>query len=335
MIIFTQIKTNFLTSLHTIFDQINKHSIEKIPFFLLVDFDMKQMQFYTIQELEKTTIQIQFPAFRYCKKSSKLFNDIQLKAFPMSIDMYKAKFETVMKHLQYGNTYLTNLTAETPVQTRATLEEIFHSSKATYKILYKNEWVCFSPETFIKIKNGKIYSHPMKGTIDASIENAKEIILHDKKEIAEHYTIVDLIRNDISQVATNVQVKRFRYIDEIETQHKTLLQVSSEVVGDLPTNYKTDLASILFKLLPAGSISGAPKTKTIDIIREAENYKRGFYTGVAFYFDGETIDSCVLIRFIEQKGNEWVYKSGGGITTQSEMEKEYEELIQQIYVPIV
>jgi para-aminobenzoate synthetase component I len=174
----------------------------------------------------------------------------------------------------------------------------------------------------------------MKGTIDSSIPNAKHILLHDEKEIAEHYTIVDLIRNDLSQVASNVQVKRFRYIDEIKTQYKTLLQVSSEIEGDLPLNYKENLADIIFKLLPAGSISGAPKTKTLQIINEAEQYNRGFYTGVAFYFDGENIDSCVLIRFLENTPLGMVYKSGGGITIQSELKKEYDELLNKIYVPI-
>jgi para-aminobenzoate synthetase component 1 len=173
----------------------------------------------------------------------------------------------------------------------------------------------------------------MKGTIDASIENAEQLILQDDKETAEHYTIVDLIRNDISIVATHVQVEKFRYIDTIKTSNKTLLQVSSKIVGELPTNYLEQLGNIIFSLLPAGSISGAPKKKTLEIIQEAEKVDRGFYTGTCFYFDGKSIDSCVLIRFIEQTSNGLVYKSGGGITINSDVEKEYQELIDKIYVP--
>jgi len=94
------------------------------------------------------------------------------------------------------------------------------------------------------------------------------------------------------------------------------------------------LGDILFSLLPAGSISGAPKAKTLEIINQAEGYNRGFYTGICGWFDGENFDSAVMIRFIEQNGENLIFKSGGGITAQSELTKEYEELIQKVYVPI-
>jgi para-aminobenzoate synthetase component 1 len=94
------------------------------------------------------------------------------------------------------------------------------------------------------------------------------------------------------------------------------------------------LGDLLFSLLPAGSISGAPKKKTIETIQESEACPRGYYTGVAFYFDGEHIDSCVMIRFIEKVNGEYFYRSGGGITVNSDMEKEYQELNDKIYVPI-
>ena len=94
------------------------------------------------------------------------------------------------------------------------------------------------------------------------------------------------------------------------------------------------LGEILFKLLPAGSITGAPKKKTMEIIAEAEGYDRGFYTGVMGYFDGKQLDSAVMIRFLEQTQQGLLFKSGGGITSQSVAENEYEELKQKIYVPI-
>jgi len=174
----------------------------------------------------------------------------------------------------------------------------------------------------------------MKGTIDASLPDAEQLILSDAKELSEHVTIVDLIRNDLSGVAKNVEVNRFRYIEKIKTNQKDLLQVSSEIAGDLSDDYASHIGSILISLLPAGSISGAPKKKTIQIIQEAEKEKREFYTGVFGYFDGENLDSAVMIRFIEQAGNDFYYRSGGGITAQSEAEKEYQEAIDKIYVPI-
>ena len=94
------------------------------------------------------------------------------------------------------------------------------------------------------------------------------------------------------------------------------------------------LGDILFSMLPAGSITGAPKKKTMQIIREAEGYERGFYTGITGYFDGDSLDSAVMIRFVEQEADGMYFKSGGGITFKSDARSEYEEMKQKIYVPI-
>ena len=101
----------------------------------------------------------------------------------------------------------------------------------------------------------------------------------------------------------------------------------------MPENWQNNIGSLLEKLLPAGSISGAPKKKTIEIINAAETHYRGYYTGIAGYFDGENIDTCVLIRLIENTNNGLIYKSGGGITCNSNPILEYQELIQKIYIP--
>ena len=113
-----------------------------------------------------------------------------------------------------------------------------------------------------------------------------------------------------------------------------ILQTSSEICGELPEDYKRQLGDILFSMLPAGSITGAPKKKTMQIIREAEGYERGFYTGITGYFDGDNMDSAVMIRFVEQEADGMYFKSGGGITFKSDARNEYEEMKQKIYVPI-
>ena len=214
------------------------------------------------------------------------------------------------------------------------LKEMFFLSRAKYKLLFTENFLVFSPETFVRISDGKIFAYPMKGTIDASIPGAIEKILSDRKEMAEHVTIVDLIRNDLSAVAKNVQVIRFRYVDEIKTIHKNLLQISSEIQGDLVTDSLSHLGDILLSMLPAGSVSGAPKCKTIDIIRQAEKEPRGYYTGVFGVFDGNVFDSGVMIRFVENDRGVLFYRSGGGITTQSSAKAEYEEAIDKVYVPL-
>lgn len=259
---------------------------------------------------------------------------IHWQSFPESLDIYRHSFNIVQRNIFAGNSFLTNLTCRTPIETNLTLQDIYFRSKAIYKLWLKDSFTVFSPEIFVRIHQGKISSYPMKGTIDASIPDASRLLMDDPKEAAEHATIVDLIRNDLSMVANQVSVSRYRYIDTLQTNQGAILQTSSEIQGVLPEDYQEHLGEIIFKLLPAGSITGAPKKKTMQIIQEAENYDRGFYTGIMGYFDGENLDSAVMIRFVEQEGEKMYFKSGGGITCQSDVESEYNEMKQKVYVPI-
>jgi para-aminobenzoate synthetase component 1 len=152
--------------------------------------------------------------------------------------------------------------------------------------------------------------------------------------MAEHVMIVDLMRNDLGRLGTNIQVKKFRYVEKIKAGNKELLQVSSEITATLPENWRNNLGDILNKLLPAGSITGTPKKSTVDIIARIEDYNREFYTGVFGIFDGENLYSAVMIRFIERENEKLYYKSGGGITLDSSAKSEYEELIDKIYLPL-
>lgn len=116
----------------------------------------------------------------------------------------------------------------------------------------------------------------MKGTINATLPNTAMLLHKDYKEECKHYTIVDLIRNDLNQIADKVRVKKFRYVD--------------------------------------GSISGAPKLATVRLIQQAEDTPRGYYTRVFDYFDGHNLDSAVMIRYIEKEANQYYFCSDGGIT---------------------
>ncbi|MCX6231318.1 MAG: aminodeoxychorismate synthase component I [Bacteroidetes bacterium] len=312
----------------------NKYGAERTPFLFIIDFEMKQPLVFKLNEVQSDILYdingISNVIYQKLKNNSKY--TLSKKAIDFSI--YKLAFDKVKNHLNYGNSYLVNLTQPTEIEINLSLENIFLLSQAKYKLCFKDEFVVFSPEIFIQIKDQTISSFPMKGTIDAAIPNAAKIILSDEKETAEHYTIVDLIRNDLSMVAKDVKVEKFRYIDHLQTSNKNLLQVSSKISGLLPSDYCERIGDIIFKLLPAGSISGAPKIKTLDIIKKTELYNRGYYTGIVGLFDGQNLDSGVMIRFIEKTQHGLVYKSGGGITTMSEAENEYQELIDKVYVPI-
>lgn len=312
---------------------LNTWGQEKVPFLFWIDFELEKPVALKLNEIDSHKILFDINGVTNIK-SKPIKAGKPLTKKPISLSDYKSKFNKVAYHLNYGDSFLTNLTVRTEIETNQSMHDLFQSSKAKYKLLVNDEFLVFSPETFIQIHEGKIYSFPMKGTIDASIPGASEIILNNVKEKSEHVTIVDLIRNDLSMVASNVKVARFRYLDKITTSHKDLLQVSSEIVGTLTDGYQSRLGEILISLLPAGSVSGAPKTKTLEIIAQAEQEKRGYYTGIVGYFDGEKLDCGVMIRFIEKKNNRYFYRSGGGITTQSDVEMEYQEMIDKVYVPI-
>ncbi|ADX67838.1 aminodeoxychorismate synthase component I [Weeksella virosa] len=305
----------------------NTFGKQGVPFFFMINFLKTEAEIYPLSELPET---IRYQLNTQKKSSTQT---IELEKKPISFAEYQKKFNLVHEAILRGDSYLLNLTQPTAIKTKTSLPFIFENSHAKFKLLTEN-FVCFSPERFIKIQDNKIFSYPMKGTIDATIPDAEKRILSDEKEAAEHATIVDLIRNDLSQIAENVTVSRYRYIDTIQTPQKTLLQVSSEIVGDLPDDYTARLGTIFDALLPAGSICGAPKPKTLELILRAEEYDRNYYTGVFGIFDGKNLDSAVMIRFIENINGDLYYKSGGGITSKSNAESEYRELLQKIYVPI-
>lgn len=316
-------------------ERMNTMGVQKIPFLFVIDFEMKNPLVIALDQLDPNQILYDIRGkSNYHDPKPNLPNSFTFKKKPVPLKIYRPAYERVVQELNYGNSFLLNLTFPTGITTNISLLQLYHLSKATYKLWIKDQCVVFSPEAFVRIKDGTISSYPMKGTIDASLPNAAERILNDPKEFSEHATIVDLIRNDLSCVATKVKVARFRYIDEIKTSQKTLLQVSSEITGQLPEDYQTRLGDIIYSLLPAGSICGAPKRKTIEIIKEVEHHPRRYFTGVFGYFDGQYLDSGVMIRFIEQQEDQLMFKSGGGITAQSELSLEYQEMIDKVYVPI-
>lgn len=319
---------------HQKFMEMDELSVQKVPYFFIIDFLTENVEIFKENEIEKSGLLIDFQHYSNTKIQDELHKKIEWKSFPETLESFKTGFDEVQKNIRFGNSYLVNYTRKTKIETNLTLEEIFYHSSAKYKVFYKDFFVLFSPETFVKIIDGKILTYPMKGTIDASLDNAAEILKNDKKEKAEHYTVVDLLRNDLSMVADNVKVDKFQYIDFIKTKQKDLYAMSSEISGNLKPEFDGKLGSIMKKLLPAGSILGAPKPKTLEIILNAEGYKRGYYTGVCGWFDGKNVDSCVMIRFIEKEGDELYFKSGGGITHMSKLEDEYQEMKNKIYVPI-
>lgn len=316
-------------------DAINKYASEHIAFLFFVSYDGGTAYVSKLSDINPKVLRYHLGSITNDTATGQTVpRKLRWNPLPQSFEQYHRSFQIVKENILRGNSYLVNLTCTTPIDTNLTLSDIYAMAEAKYKMLAADSFVFFSPETFVRIKDGKrICSYPMKGTIDATIPDAEKQLMEDEKEAAEHATITDLIRNDLSRIASHVRVKRYRYIDRLETRNGPILQTSTEIEGCLPEDAESRIGDILFSMLPAGSITGAPKKKTMEIISQAESYHRGFYSGVAGVYDGKDLDSCVMIRYIEKNGREMTYDSGGGITSKSDPHKEYEEMIQKIYIP--
>ncbi|WP_369385008.1 aminodeoxychorismate synthase component I [Sulfurospirillum arsenophilum] len=305
---------------------------EREPFFFVIDYAAKQFEAFPLNALPNGILY-------QLEAQNNALKNFTCKAFswqktPPFKEHYLSQVDAVIEEIKAGNTYLLNLTAPTRVNLSCSLENLFYTANAPFKLCYHEKFVCFSPERFVQIADNHISTYPMKGTIDASIPNAEHIILNDEKEKAEHVMVVDLLRNDLSMVSREVRVERFRYVEKIQAGAKELLQVSSKITGKLDENWHENVGDIIATLLPAGSISGTPKRSSVEIIERIEGYSRGFFTGIFGIYDGKSLDSAVMIRFLEKTKEGHVFKSGGGITLLSEAQKEYDELCDKVYIPV-
>jgi len=313
------------------FDTINLLGQNSTPFLFIISYDKTKIFAQALDKLDDDIFYKLEDWRNYpVKKREKEFT---FSKSPVSFLAYKKAFEHILVEIRSGNTYLLNLTFKTPIKSSFDLKEIFTYARAKFKLYFKGQFICFSPERFVDIQNRTIATHPMKGTIDADLPHAEESILNNEKEKAEHVMIVDLMRNDLGIVGTDVKVEKFRYVEKIKAGRKELLQVSSKITAKLNENWRDNIGTLLDNLTPAGSVTGTPKRSTVNIINNIENYDRGFYTGIFGVFDGKDLRSGVMIRFIEEENGTLIYKSGGGITIDSDAQSEYEELIDKIYLP--
>lgn len=314
------------------FETINALGQNRTPFLFIISYDTKKIFAKALDKLDddifyKLENWRNYPV----KKRTK---EVTFSKSPVAFSSYQKALNKILEQIRSGNTYLLNLTFKTPIETNYSLKDIFTYARAKFKLYYKDEFTCFSPECFVQMQGDQIATYPMKGTIDANIPDAKACILADEKEMAEHVMIVDLMRNDLGIIGSDVKVKKFRYVEKIKAGKKELLQVSSKITATLPKNWQDNIGTLLSHILPAGSITGTPKRSTVQIINNVEDFDRGFYTGVFGIFDGTALRSGVMIRFIEkEKDGKLYYKSGGGITIDSDTKREYEELIDKIYLP--
>ena len=191
-----------------------------------------------MKDAKSLGFEFEIKGFRNFNTQDKSLSSRTLSIDPVPKEVYANSFRKVVEEIYKGNTFA-QPNFSSAIHANLKLEDVFHYAKAPYKLIHKNRFVVYSPECFIKIQDGYIYSYPMKGTINAQLPNAKKILKTDPKEINEHNTIVDLIRNDLSKVAKHVKVTRFRYLDKIITQKNEIYHTSSEIKGKLSPIGKT------------------------------------------------------------------------------------------------
>jgi anthranilate synthase component 1 len=188
-----------------------------------------------------------------------------------------------------------------------------------------------SPETLVKLENGRLFTYPLAGTRPRGKNDEEDLrlekeLLADEKERAEHNMLVDLGRNDIGKISKigTVQVEKYMSIE----RYSHVMHIGSTVGGDIRDD--KDALDAVDAILPAGTLSGAPKLRACEIINELENNKRGIYGGAIGYisFTGN-LDTCIAIRLAFSKNGKVFVRSGAGIVADSVPEKEYRECIQK------
>jgi len=188
-----------------------------------------------------------------------------------------------------------------------------------------------SPETLVKLENGVLHTFPLAGTRPRG-KNAEEDIalekelLADKKELSEHNMLVDLGRNDLGKISRfgTVQVEKLHSIERFSH----VMHIGSTVRGEI--DEKHDAFDAIEAVLPAGTLSGAPKIRACQLIGELENNKRGIYGGAIGYIDfAGNMDTCIAIRIAYKKNGKVFVRSGAGIVADSVPEKEFEECINK------
>jgi para-aminobenzoate synthetase/4-amino-4-deoxychorismate lyase len=263
-------------------------------------------------------------------------HEVKLQADGLEIDyeQYEAKITRIKEYLLAGDTYQVNFTDRMTGTVEGDLLSLFEDllSKqpvpyAAFLNLEETALLSFSPELFFQMSGRNIVVKPMKGTwprgkdVDEDLR-AAALLQDDAKNRSEHVMIVDLLRNDLGKIseAGSVHVEELFSVE----RYRTLLQMTSTISG--PVSEGVTACDAFRSLFPSGSITGAPKRRTMEIIRELESEPRGAYTGAIGYFSPNG-DACfnVAIRTLAVGDGSFTLGVGGGITAGSETENEYEE----------
>ncbi|MDF1646985.1 MAG: aminodeoxychorismate synthase component I [Legionellaceae bacterium] len=248
---------------------------------------------------------------------------------------YETAFARVKQHIRAGDTYQVNLTAKYVFDLLGSSCDLYTLLRERQKVAYSAriempdyEILSFSPELFFSKIKHKMYAKPMKGTMPRAADTLQDkanqdFLVTDVKSRAENTMIVDLLRNDLSGISklSSVQVSKLLEVETYETVHQMTSSIESDVDVDL------NFSEVIQALFPCGSITGAPKRRTMEIIDDLEAEPRHVYTGAIGYITPDN-DMCfnIPIRTLLCRGTQGELGVGGGIVHDSTLQSEFEEL---------
>lgn len=295
---------------------------------------------------------LHFVAFRDCCNDIPSYlnsnKNIDLMIDSLSFVDYQKSFAEVQHALINGESYQINLTKNISATTKLTSQELYNKLKQQQSVKYaaylpflNPDIISISPELFFKKNADNLFVKPMKGTAKLTGNDLEDLKIYQElsscdKNRAENLIIVDLLRNDLSAIAKTYSVK----VDKLFLieKYKNLLQMITQISAKV--DKQISFRKILDGLFPCGSITGAPKKRTIELIKQIEKDKRGVYTGSIGYIMPNN-DMCfnVAIRTIQKYQDNLQIGVGGGITVYSDVQSEWQEMnikinfIRQIYQP--
>ena len=302
-------------------DDFNHHLTNKKT----IDASQKMREIDSLEEIDKI------------RKEITKHLPIELKSdfrYLFSKDEYCEMVEKAKDYITEGDIFQVVLSNRIEADIEGSLFDVYRVLRTTnpspYMFYFSSDDIEIagaSPETLVKLVDNQVYTFPLAGTrprgkTDEEDRLLEEDLLADEKELAEHNMLVDLGRNDIGKISEIGSVKVNRYMDIVRFSH--VMHIGSTVEGILRENY--DYLSTIDSILPAGTLSGAPKIRACEIINELEDNKRGIYGGAIGYIDlTGNLDTCIAIRIAFARDKKVFIRVGAGIVADSVPENEFVE----------
>lgn len=331
-------------------DEEHFKDVDLMLFDKVIAFDHFRQKIILIQNVKLENIENDYDmAVKELEKMIELITNYKAKEIPkgrktsdyrylFEEDEYKKKVEITKNHIKEGNIFQLVLSNRIEADYEGSLFDTYRTLRtlnpSPYMFYFSSgdiEMAGASPETLVKVTNGEVRTFPLAGTRprgkdDEEDKKLEKELLADEKELSEHNMLVDLGRNDLGKICKYGSVKVEKYMEIQKYSH--VMHIGSTVYGKIRED--KDAVDAIEAVLPAGTLSGAPKIRACKIINKLENNKRGVYGGAIGYLDfSGNMDTCIAIRLAFKKNGKVFIRSGAGIVADSVPENEFKECINK------